>query len=254
MTYTDRLTTLINRFNLNVRLAPAHEATLAVVSSEQNIPERVLFRANASGFADSNETFLFTAAVDWGGASNPLLAALPDTVEIDLLKDAECMSLVNLMQSEFLEQRCGANSVINRLGEILIVKILRAKIEAGSTQPGILAGLSNPRISRAIVAIHDQPGKNWSNENLAAIAGLSLSRFAEVFLSLVGQPPTSYLRSWRLTLARQDAVNGDRVGVIARRYGYTSPEGFARAFKKHFGDTPSALRAMHTHNFRIQNN
>jgi len=65
---------------------------------------------------------------------------------------------------------------------------------------------------------------------------------AEMFLALVGEPPAAYLRRWRLTLARQDAARGDRVDAIARRYGYVSPEGFTRAFKKHFGQSPVTLR------------
>jgi len=238
----DRLTTLMNRFSLNVRPAPLSKATLVVTSTDNGTPSRVLFRANAPGFSGFESTVLFSATVDWGGVSNPLMAALPQTAEIDLLNDAESTGLVNLIHSEFIANRCGADSVVSRLGEVLIVRMLRTQIEAGSTQPGLLAGLSDPRLSRAIVAIHDQPGRNWSNEDLATIAGLSLSRFAEVFLNLVGHPPTTYLRQWRLTLARQDVVKGDRIDAISRRYGYTSPEGFTRAFKRYFGDNPITLR------------
>ena len=102
--------------------------------------------------------------------------------------------------------------------------MMRAQIEAGSTQPGLLAGLSNPRLSRAIVVMHDRPGQAWRNEDLAHIAGMSLSRFAETFLAEVGEPPAAYLRRWRLTLARQDIAKGQRVDVVARRYGSLRPK------------------------------
>ena len=238
----DRLTTLINHFSLSVRPAPLSEATLVVMAAENGAPRKATLRAVAEGYKIPPDQVLFAAEVDWGGTSNPLVAALPTTVEFDLSNDTESLSLITLMQSELVAQRCGADPVISRLGEILIVRMLRAQIEAGSTQPGLLAGLSDPRLSRAIVAIHDHPGRNWRNEDLAQIAGLSLSRFAEVFLAMVGEPPAAYLRRWRLTLARKDVVKGDRVDAIARRYGYTSSEGFARAFKKHFGENPIALR------------
>ena len=213
-----------------------------VMADEDGTPQKVTLRATAEGYEIPPDHVLFAAEVDWGGMSNPLIAALPTTVEFDLSDDVESMNLVMLMQSELAAQRCGAGPVISRLGEILIVRMLRTQIEAGSTQPGLLAGLSDPRLSRAIVAIHDHPGRNWRNEDLAQIAGLSLSRFAEVFLAMVGEPPAAYLRRWRLTLARQDVAKGDRVDAIARRYGYASSEGFARAFKKHFGENPIALR------------
>jgi AraC-like DNA-binding protein len=242
MSRIDRLTTLIDRFHLSVRPAPLAEATLVVTAAPNGAPQKVYFGALLSGPIPQPSRVLFAAQVDWGGISNPLVAALPALVEFDLSDDAESTGLITLMQAELAAQRCGVDSVINRLGEVLIVRMLRAQIEAGSAQSGVLAGLSDPRLSRAIVAIHDQPGRHWRNEDLAQTAGLSLSHFSETFLTTVGEPPASYLRRWRLTLARQDVVKGDRVDAIARRYGYASSEGFARAFKKHFGENPITLR------------
>lgn len=51
-----------------------------------------------------------------------------------------------------------------------------------------------------------------------------------------------YLRRWRLILAHQDLVRGDRVEAVARRYAYASPEGFTRAFRKAYGVAPVSLR------------
>ena len=238
----DRLSTLIARFTLSVRPTSLGNATLAVVADDDGAPSRALFRPRGTGFDLAADRILVAAAVDWGGIANPLVSALPDMVEVDLSLDAETMALAQLIQAEMTAKRCGAASVVNRLGEVLVVRILRGQIEAGSTRPGILAGLSDPRLSRAIVAIHDRPGHDWRNEDLAEVAGLSRSRFAEMFLSAVGEPPFAYLRKWRLTLARQDMEKGHRVEAVARRYGYGSPEGFTRAFRKQFGTRPIALR------------
>ena len=248
MSQIDRLATLIDRFRLSVQPASLPEATLVVTMDKAGTAQKVYFGATMPMHTILNQAVLFAAKVDWGGGSNPMVAALPDSVEFNLFDDAESTALVALMQSEILEQRCGVDCVINRLGEVLIVRILRAQIEAGSAQSGVLAGLADPRLSRAIVAIHDQPGKSWRNEELAQVAGLSLSHFAEKFLNAVGEPPASYLRRWRLTLARQDVIKGDRVDAVSRRYGYTSAEGFARAFKKHFGENPITLRLRITAN------
>ncbi|MGY3439939.1 AraC family transcriptional regulator [Marinovum sp. KMM 9879] len=242
MSRPDRLTTLISRFTLQVHPAPLNEATLVVTSAADGTPAQAIFRPRSTGFDLAPDSVLVAAAVDWGGISNPLVLALPPEIEVDMTRDAETMALAQLMKSEIDAQRCGAASVVNRLGEVLVVRILRGQIEAGSTRPGVLAGLSEPRLSRAIVAIHDRPGRDWRNEDLAEIAGLSRSRFAEMFLSAVGEPPAAYLRRWRLTLARQDVEKGHRVDAIARRYGYGSPEGFTRAFRKQFGERPIALR------------
>ena len=242
MPHYDRLTTLINRFRLSVRSAAPEASALAVTLNRDGTPATLMFRPFGTGFDKKAQNLLFTAAVEWSGAANPLLAALPDCMEINLGDDPVSRDIVMLMQIELQAQRCGAEPVISRLGEVLIVRMLRASLEAGATEPGLLAGRSDPRISRAIVAIHDNPGHPWTNRDLAQIAGLSISRFADMFPATVGEPPAAYLRRWRMTLARQDVDRGDRVEAIARRYGYGSAEGFARAFRKQFGENPVALR------------
>lgn len=138
--------------------------------------------------------------------------------------------------------RCGSASVLNRLGEVLIVRMMREAIAEGSATPGVLGGLADSRLSRAIVAIHEKPGHAWRIEDLAEIAGLSRSRFAEVFSKAVGETPLSYLRHWRLALARQDIKRGNRIQAVARRYGYASGEALNHAIRKRFGVSPTALR------------
>ena len=123
-----------------------------------------------------------------------------------------------------------------------MIRILRMQIERGSTEAGLIAGLANAKISRAIVAMHDDPGRAWHNDDLAALSGMSLSRFCDVFRNLVGQTPQSYLRHWRMILARQDLDGGARVQSVARRYGYTSPEALTRAFQREYGQSPSELK------------
>ena len=242
MDRVDRLTTLIDKFKLAVMPAQTSDANLIALAGGQGAPDRLLYCVRRPALALTEGPVLFAARVEWSGALNPLVTALPDVVEMELPKDGESMGLVRLMQAEITAQRCGADSVLSRLGEILIVRMMRAQIEAGSTEPGLLAGLSDPRLSRAIVGMHDRPGKAWRNEDLAQLAGMSLSRFAEKFLAEVGETPAAYLRRWRLTLARQDIGKGHRVDTVARRYGFSSTEGFSRAFKKHHGATPIAVR------------
>ncbi|MEQ9695474.1 AraC family transcriptional regulator [Shimia sp. SDUM112013] len=238
----DRLTTLVERFHLSVRPAPLGRANLIACAKDGATPERVVFFARATEPRSCAEAVLFAASVDWAGASNPLLASLPDKVELDLRPHPETAALVGLMHHEAVANRCGAQSVINRLGEALMVRLLRDQIERGSTEAGLLAGMADPRLSRAIVSMHDHPGRLWTNADLAQIAGLSLSRFCELFAGVVGETPMGYLRRWRLILARQDVMNGDRIERVAHRYAYASPESFTRAFRKAYGTAPSRLR------------
>ncbi|MDC0657329.1 AraC family transcriptional regulator [Leisingera sp. SS27] len=238
----DRLTTLMDRFQLAVQAAPPARANLIALADAAGKPVQILYCTRGPLADPALGAVMWAARVEWSGQSNPFLAALPPMVEYDVSSNAEAQGLIRLMRDEAEGRHCGAQSVINRLGEVLIVRLLRSQIQKGATEPGLLAGLADPRLSRAIVAMHDHPGRLWTNADLAQEAGLSLSRFAEVFAAEVGETPIGYLRRWRLILAHQDLVRGDRVEAVARRYAYTSPEGFTRAFRKVYGVAPVSLR------------
>ena len=241
MAEIDRLSTLSERLALTAEPSEIGSANLAVIQNG-SAPDCVRFRPNSLGFQHTRGTVALAARVHWGGDANPLLAALPELVICSVTGESDLENLVTLMRNEFDANRCGAPSVVNRLAEVLIVRLLRRQIEDGSADPGLLAGLADPRISRAIVAIHDCPDREWRNDDLAQISGLSRSHFAETFQTLLGQTPAAYLRRWRLTLANQDLAKGHRIAAIARRYGYTSSEGFTRAYKRHYGESPSRHR------------
>lgn len=239
----DRLATLIDRFQLGFIQTSPKDANLVVLScDDQATLDRAIFAPVRTAFNFDPERIVLCAMVDWQGSENPLMKALPAVVELELTEDSETTNLITMMMDEVENQRCGMSSVLNRLGEILIIRMMRVQIAVGSTLPGLLAGLSDQKLSKAIVAMHDNPGRDWRNDHLAQIAGMSLSRFAEVFLSKVGEPPASYLRKWRLTLARQDLEKGLRVETVARKYGFNSTAGFTRAFKKRHFLTPIEMR------------
>ncbi len=238
----DRLTALVSRFRLIVSPSSVDDANLAIFALSSNSPDRVVFRPDCEVIGEEASRAVLTARVEWGGIDNPLVAALPEKVEYDLRDRPLMADVAALMCGEIQNQRCGLHSVICRLGEVLVVHMLRAQIAAGSTKPCLVGGLSDPRLSSAIVAIHDNPGHGWRREELAEIAGMSLSRFCELFQARVGETPSSYLRRWRLTLAQQDLRAGDRVETIAHRYGYESADGFARAFRRQYGQNPISVR------------
>lgn len=237
----DRLSSLMARFQMTVAEVPAEQANFFACRGGQGGFSHVLFFPQTAP-AEGVQPDAMCLRVEWAGAHNPLVAALPQRVEMSLAKAADLSAVLDLMEQELATHRCGAETVLANLGQALMVRFLRHLIEAGTAQPGLLAGLSDQRLARAIVAMHDHPGRVWTTQDLALEAGLSLSRFSELFSNQLGESPISYLRRWRLTLARQDLIRGDRVDAVARRYAYDSPEGFARAFKKAYGEPPVRLR------------
>lgn len=241
----DRLSALINRFSLKVTPQQDQQVNLMVLQDTKTGQPTQILLAPLSFLPKKNlvdERVMFSARTDWGGRDNPLFNTLPRLIEITIDRNSDLSMLVRLLNTEAEAQRCGAGGVLNRLGEVLMISILRQQIELGSTDPGLLNGLADSRLSRAIVSMHETPGKRWKNEDLAQIAGLSLSRFTELFNQRVGQTVQSYLRHWRMILACQDIERGDRIQTIATRYSYGSSEALSRAFRRHFGNNPIAHR------------
>ena len=237
----DRLSTLMTRFALHVEAAEPDEANLFVLDGAEG---RVLYLApRASGLpSEAQGRVVFQAHVDFGGAEAPLATALPDQLVHSVNQDGELAAVIALMQSEVTAGRCGGASVLGRLAEVLVVRLLRARLEIGDVPRGMLGGLADPRLARAIVAMHDTPGTAWSNDDLAAEAGMSRSRFIARFREAVGTTPQAYLRQWRLALAQQDVARGDRIDAVARRYGYGSPEALTHMFRRETGLAPITLR------------
>lgn len=245
MTKIDRLSALMSRFELSVTPCDISQANFVITGDAMtHRPDSIRFSPGTVGadIKDPASAILLSARVEWGGIENPLLAALPPIIQQMTDEDTEMQALAQLLVTEKQVSRCGSASVLNRLGEVLIVRLMRAQIEAGAMQRGLLGGLADPRLSRAIVAIHDRPGHPWRVETLAQEAGLSVSRFAELFRNAVGETPLAYLRKWRLILARQDIERGDRVQRVASRYCYGSTEALSRAISNAYGANPLLLR------------
>lgn len=98
-------------------------------------------------------------------------------------------------------------------------------------------------VLRELGAIHSHSGQSLTNAELAGIAGMSVSSFADRFAQVMGQSPGAYLRGWRLDQAAEALLHSSAaIDAIADRVGYASKEAFSRAFHTRFGQTPSAWR------------
>ena len=81
-------------------------------------------------------------------------------------------------------------------------------------------------------------------EKVAAECFSSSYHFQRVFSILCGYTLGEYIRLRRLSLAGAELANGkEKVIDIALKYGYDSPDSFAKAFQKFHGITPSEARA-----------
>ena len=182
---------------------------------------------------------LFCAEVELGAsAGNPLAMALPPVLLIPLAEVPGMGPTLDLLVAEALAEQCGRQAAIDRLCELLLIQLLRYLMDRRLAPTGLLAGLADPKLARAIAAMHDAPQAPWTLASLAERAGMSRARFAAAFRETVGVTPGDYLAEWRMNVSCTLLRQGRPVAVVADQVGYGSPNALARAFRARIGCAP----------------
>jgi AraC-like DNA-binding protein len=149
---------------------------------------------------------------------------------------------IDSIVEEALADRPGRDLVVDRLIEVLLVEALRFRCEGVDAigQPGLIAGLADPLLARAMRRLHGDVAHAWSVEELARAAGLSRSVFSQRFSQKVGVPPMRYLMDWRMALAKA-MLQRDTPPLegVAAAIGYQSASAFSTAFRREVGSPPS---------------
>ncbi|HLT38173.1 MAG TPA: AraC family transcriptional regulator, partial [Enhygromyxa sp.] len=164
-----------------------------------------------------------------------MVSLLPAVVHV---RGVERLStLVRLVGDESKEQRSGRDLVLARLVEVLLIETLRST--SSDAPPGLLRGLSDPRVAPAIRQMHRHLARSWTVAELAKTAALSRSAFFDRFSQTVGLRPMEYLLAWRMAVARDLLRHHDlSIAEVAERVGYGSASTFSTAFSRHVGQPP----------------
>ena len=178
--------------------------------------------------------------------ARPLLSALPPVLLLHGLNERPPEWL--RIGLEFLAQegadRPGRQAIVNRVGGILFIECVRDYVEslpAGANN--WLLALRDPALSAVLSALHRAPEHPWTVPELAGVACLSRSAFADRFGSVMGKPPLTYLAEHRMRLAVWQLRHTQQpVCRIAEMVGYSSETAFSQAFKRVYGSSPSAFR------------
>ena len=178
-------------------------------------------------------------------ANAPLLIALlPQMVHIRAADTTTLSRIVDMIRDECAADRPGGDMVLQRLLEVMLIEALRRETggEEGSFEAGLLAGLRDPALAKALRAVHADVAGRWTVANLAGIACMSRSAFAARFSATVGCAPMEYLARWRMARAR-DALGrgGIRLDRIAEEIGYESASAFSTAFRRRVGCAPGSF-------------
>lgn len=154
--------------------------------------------------------------------------------------------IMNAMKLEICSGRIGFAGILARLAEVAAAMIVRGWVECGGENAsGLIAALRDPRLARAILALHRDPGREWTVAELATQSHVSRSVFADRFKATIGVPPLRYATELRMRLASH-WITHDKLPIetVAQRLGYASQAAFSRAFKRINGRSPGTLRRL----------
>ena len=177
---------------------------------------------------------LVSANVFLDGPVAPLLLAefaQPRLVALDTA-DALLSHMLVLVRSETAAPRCGQPALLNHAAEMLFIGLLRHLVAQPQAHSGLFAGLSDPRIAAALVAMHEAPEKPWTLETLAHHAGMSRTAFAVGFKRSLSRSPGKYLSGLRMHIARREVEAGAGLKAAARAAGYGNVSALSRALGK----------------------
>jgi AraC-like DNA-binding protein len=173
------------------------------------------------------------------GATNPLLQALPSIIVLPLAELEQANAVLAALFTEALASaNCGRAHLIDRLFEATLVYLLRALMQEGRVAHGMLAGMADIKLARALVAIHEAPEKPWRLGDMASQAGMSRTQFALHFRDIVGITPLDYLTRFRVHLAQDLLLRGRPLKTITHEVGYSSSPALSRAFASVAGKNP----------------
>ena len=195
---------LLPRNDAHVGASGAGIAPVDGYSLIETSPEGGVARINYGG--GGAPTRLFCGFLGCEDSYNPLIAALPRLLTIDM-RQAASKDLVETSlryaANEIVEGRLADSSVLSRLSELLLIEAVRHYAERlDENQAGGLRALNDPGIGRALALMHRNIAEPWTAERLAGEAAMSRSAFMDRFTSLVGLPPIKYLTSWRMETAK----------------------------------------------------
>ncbi|MDB5553544.1 MAG: AraC-type DNA-binding protein [Rhizobium sp.] len=157
---------------------------------------------------------------------------------------ARLRALVSMIREETADIRPGADAILSRLIEVMLIEMLRCESAAWFPHVSVLGGLSDPQLAKAIAEIHADVSRGWTIAELAQRAGMSRSVLARRFSEAVGVAPVEYLLRWRMALAKDALLHGGGgLEKIAAQVGYKSASAFSTAFRQRVGCPPGDYAA-----------
>ena len=191
---------------------------------------------------DGDALFLVGAYEHLSDISDRLLRALPPVLTVS--HDEWDSPIVPLLGDEMVKDEPGQAAVLDRLLDLLLTAVLKAWFgRSDTTSPEWWRYQGDRIVERALRLMHARPDRSWTLDALASEAGASRASLSRRFQDLVGEPPMTFLKNWRMALAADLLCRpNETVGTVAEKVGYATPFAFSAAFKRVRGLSPQEHR------------
>ncbi len=179
-----------------------------------------------------------------GSEAQAVLAAFSRSEHSFVGAIPEAEQLFDQIGEEIAHRRLGQTAAIRAAVARLLILTAR-KLDAGprsaiEREPvpaGVLSVLTDVR---------EHPERAWTTAQMAEEAGLGVTAFTEWCGRVTGRSPRWYLLQERLSRAVEMLKNGTTtITDAALATGFSSSQHFSTAFRKLYGESPSAYLAHH---------
>ncbi len=170
-----------------------------------------------------------------------LTAGLDPAIHI---RDARIERIGWMMQAEDQDGHPGGRLFADSLASALAARLLALQARHGKAPAAQRHGLPAWKLRRVLEYIEANLDQDLGLQELAAVAGFSLSHFKPLFRASVGMPAHRFVQERRMVRARLHlARSAKSITEIALETGFANPSHLARSLRHAFGMGPSELRA-----------
>lgn len=167
-------------------------------------------------------------------------AALPSMLDVGARAGTPLAALLRPEALPLAGTGAGSAALLTRLASLMLAAALRADPRCRQ----IFAPQQRDPIAEALRIIGANPSADWTVERLARSVGMGRSNFAGQFTQVVGRAPMEVVAEQRMEHAAALLRRGKlKIAEISEMAGYGSEAAFSRRFTRHFGVTPSQMRA-----------
>jgi AraC-like DNA-binding protein/mannose-6-phosphate isomerase-like protein (cupin superfamily) len=169
----------------------------------------------------------------------PVLNSIPS---IALVRASEGRStwlgpLLELVKAEVVSFEPGADSVVARLADVLLLQVVRGSLQASNGY------VFDSQVGTAMRLMREEPERAWTVDSLAHTVAASRTSLADRFRQATGMPLMRYLTRLRIAFAaRQLSGTNASLAEIAARVGYSSDAALSKAFLREMGSSPRNYR------------